>query len=73
MRERNVPVTERRCGILVITESHNFGHLFLQISPVKRQVSLPIPRQTALCIVNRITAENEQSLDVPIVYIRGKL
>src|SRR5205807_8244663 len=26
-----------------------------------------------LCIVNRITAENEQLLDAPVVYVRGKL
>ena len=73
MRERNVPVAERRCGILVIPESHNLRHLFLQVSPVKRQVRLPVLRQAALRIVNRITAENEQLLDVPVVYVCGKL
>jgi hypothetical protein len=45
----------------------------LQISPVKRQIGLPILYQTALCIVNRITAKNEQLLDVPVVYVRGEL
>ena len=73
MRERNVPVADRRCGVLVITESHDLRDLFLQVSPVKRQVRLPVLRQAPLRIVNRITAENEQLLDVPVVYVCGEL
>src|SRR6476660_7659538 len=38
MRQWDVPLTERRRGILVITESHNLRHLFLQIRPVERQL-----------------------------------
>ena len=66
-------MAERRCGVLVIPESHNLRHLFLQVSPVKRELRLAILHQTTLCIVSRITAENEQLLDVPVVYVRGKL
>ena len=73
MRERNVPVAERRCGVLVITESHNLRDLFLQIGPVQREIGLAILHQTALCIVNRITAENEESLDPAVIYVRREL
>jgi len=48
----------------VITESPISGTFFAN-SPVKRQIGLPVLHQTTLCIVNRITAENEQLLMRP--------
>src|SRR5207249_3495662 len=73
MCKRNMPVAERRCGILMITKPHNLRHLFLQISPVERQLRFAVLHQPALCVVNRITAENEQLLDPTVVYVRREL
>ncbi len=73
MGERNVPGAERRRDVLVVTKSHNLRHLFLEISPVKWQLCLPILYQTASCVVNGITAKNEKLLDPTIVYVRCQL
>src|SRR5437899_13033187 len=73
MGERNVPGAERRRGVLVVTKSYNLRHLFLESSPIKRQLCLPVLCQTAFCIVHRITAKNEKLLDPTIVYVRCQL
>src|SRR5215467_8731216 len=57
----------------MITQSHNLRHLLLQVGPIDWEIRLAILRQPAFRVVNRITAENEQLLDAPVVYIRGQL
>ena len=36
MRQRDVPLTDCRCCVLVITEPHDFGHFLLKIGPIER-------------------------------------
>ena len=44
MRGGNVPMTQRRSRVLVITKPHNFRHFFLQISPIQRQLPAAVTR-----------------------------
>ena len=69
MCRRNVPLAQRRCGILVIAEPHNLRHLFLQITPIKRLACRTILYQAALRVIDRVTSENEQLLDSPFIYV----
>src|SRR5467141_3303881 len=65
----NMPLTQRRSRVLVITEPHNFRHFFLQVSPIQRQFLPTVARQRAWRIVNGIAPENEQLLDLSFVYV----
>ena len=73
MRQWNVPVAERRCGVLVIAQPHDLRHFILQISPVERQVCLAILHETASRIINRVAAQNEKLLDPAVVDVRRQL
>src|SRR5947207_5014379 len=42
MSRRDVPLAQRRSGILIITEAHNLRHSLLEISPIDRAFHLPI-------------------------------
>ena len=57
----------------MITKPHNFRHLFLQINPIERQLCLSVLYQPALRVVDRIASQNEQLLNLPIVYVRRQL
>ncbi len=73
MRGGNVPATQRRSCILVVTEPHNFRHFFLQVGPIKRQFRRLIGNQAAVRVINWIASQNEQLRDAPLVYVCRQL
>jgi hypothetical protein len=73
MRSRKVPLTQHRCGVLVIAEPHNLRHAFLQLSPIERQTFLLVLRQPARRVVDRIAAKNEKVFDPPVVNVSCEL
>src|SRR5436190_18603913 len=64
-------MTDGRCGILVITESHDFRHFLLQISPIEWRFLFLILGDAARRVVNWIAAEDEQLFDFSTIHSVG--
>src|SRR5262249_23576164 len=69
----NVPFTQQRCSVLVITKPDNFRYLFLYFSPIQREFCVSILHEATRRVVDRIASKNEKVFDPPVVNVSCEL